>query len=210
MTQLVLTRHGETVWHAENRYAGRSDIALTERGVEQARLLGEWARHAGLTALWCSPLGRARDTAARVADTTGLATQVDERLVELDFGDGEGLTTAEMRHKFPDAFDAFVADPVANHLPGGEDPRDAVARMLACLNEICVAEPDGKVLIVGHTTVLRLVLCQLLGIPLANYRRLFPFMRNAGLTMLRLRDGQTALLEFNTPIELIPGSIRTH
>ena len=64
MTRIVLARHGETAWHAENRYAGRSDVALTPRGHEQAELLAGWAARAGLSAIWCSPLGRAHETAA--------------------------------------------------------------------------------------------------------------------------------------------------
>jgi broad specificity phosphatase PhoE len=59
MTDVLLVRHGETVWHAENRYAGTTDVALTDHGREQARALGGWARDAGLSALWCSPLSRA-------------------------------------------------------------------------------------------------------------------------------------------------------
>jgi broad specificity phosphatase PhoE len=63
MTELVLVRHGETVWHAENRYAGRSDVPLTPRGQEQAGALARWATGAGLDAVLTSPLCRARETA---------------------------------------------------------------------------------------------------------------------------------------------------
>lgn len=201
MTYLVLVRHGETVWHAENRYAGVSDIALTTRGLEQAAQLAAWARTARLAAVWASPLSRARLTATACADVSGIALKVDERLRELDFGAGEGLTSTEMSHRFPDALQAFRADPVANHLPDGEDPVKAAARFTACLYDIAQQHPDGRVLVVAHTTAIRLALCRLIGVPLSEYRRLFPFVRNCGLTELRLTDGQTAILEFNTPIE---------
>ncbi len=206
MTYLVLVRHGETVWHAENRYAGASDIALTTRGLEQAAQLASWARTARLSAVWASTLSRAQLTAAACAEVTGTPLQLDERLRELDFGAGEGLTSAEMRHRFPDALDAFRADPVANHLPDGEDPVKAADRFTACLYDIADQHPDGRILVVAHTTAIRLALCRLIGVPLSEYRRLFPFVRNCGLTELRLQDGQTSVLEFNTPIE--PGSFR--
>jgi broad specificity phosphatase PhoE len=201
MTHLVLVRHGETVWHAENRYAGSSDVALTARGLEQAAQLGAWARTAHLAAVWTSPLSRARITATTCADITGLPLQIDARLRELDFGAAEGLTSAEMGRRLPDALEAFRTDPVANHLPDGEDPVKTADRFTACLHDIAQQHPDGRVLVVTHTTAIRLALCRLIGISLSAYRQLFPFVRNCGLTELRLTNGQTALLEFNTPIE---------
>jgi broad specificity phosphatase PhoE len=201
--RIVLVRHGETVWHAENRYAGSSDVAVTRRGREQAELLAAWAKTAGLSALWCSPLARARDTAAAVARTTGLQPRVDARLRELDFGEGEGCTIAEMERRFPDRVAAFRADPVANHLPGGEDPRGAAERGAACVRDLALAHPGGRVLVVTHTTLLRLVLCQLLGLPLSEYRRVFPFVRNCGLTEVRLDRDVVSLLEYNVPIEAV-------
>jgi broad specificity phosphatase PhoE len=203
VTELVLVRHGETIWHAENRYAGSSDVPLTPHGVKQAERLADWARAADLEALWCSPLSRAWETAQRVAEATGLAPRVDSRLRELHFGEGEGLTAAEMEQRFPERLAAFREDPVTHHLPGGEDPRSAVERAIAGLEDITRAVPAGRVLVVAHTTLIRLCLCQLLGIPLSDYRRVFPFLRNAGLNVVRLVNGQASLLQFNTPIEIV-------
>ena len=197
MTDLVLVRHGETVWHAENRYAGVSDVALTPRGEQQAAQLAAWARTAGLAAVWSSPLRRARRTTEACA--VGLPLEVDTRLRELDFGDGEGLTSAEMTQRFPDARAAFLADPVAHHLPGGEDPVAAAHRFTECLHEIAGKHPDGRVLVVAHSSAIRLALCSLIGVPLTEYRRLFPALRNCALTEVRLRAGRVALLQFNTP-----------
>ena len=199
--RLVLTRHGETVWHAENRYAGASDVALTPRGREQAELLAAWAATAGLSGLWCSPLARARDTAAPVARATGLELRVDPRLRELDFGRAEGHTLAEMERLWPDRVAAFRADPVADHLPGGEDPRAAGRRGVACLRDLALAHPGGRLLVVAHNTLLRLVLCRLLGLPLRDYRRRFPAVRNCALTELRLDGGVVSLLQFNVPVD---------
>ena len=201
MTRLVLVRHGETVWHADNRYAGTTDVALTPRGLDQAARLGQWAAGADLGAVWCSPLDRARRTASVCATSTGTDLRVDARLCELDFGDGDGLTTREMQERFPAAVEAFHADPVAHHLPGGEDPERAADRFTACLTDIVAAHPDDRVLVVAHTTAIRLALCRLIGVPLKEYRRLFPFVRNCGLTELRVQPGQVAVLQFNTPLE---------
>jgi broad specificity phosphatase PhoE len=202
VTRIVLARHGETVWHDGNRYAGRTDVALSGPGRAQAERLGGWAASAGLDGLWCSSLGRARATAEPAARATGLEPHVDARLCEIDFGRAEGLTVAEMEGRFPDALRAFQADPVTNHLPGGEDPRAAVDRALACLGEIAAAHPAGRVLVVAHTTLIRLALCRLIGLPLADYRRVFPFVRNAALTELAYDGAVAALIAYNVPLDL--------
>lgn len=202
MTDLVLIRHGETVWHHDNRYTGRSDVALTELGHRQAATLARWAGEARPDALWVSPLSRARDTARPTAEATGLPVRVDERLMELDFGQGEGLTGAEMSERFPQARAAFVVDPVKWHLPDGEDPVHAAERMAACAAEAVRAHPGGTVLLVGHSTAHRLLLCHLLGLPLSSYRRVFPGFRNCALTTVRWDGGEdpAALIEYNLPV----------
>ncbi|GAA3676567.1 alpha-ribazole phosphatase [Nonomuraea antimicrobica] len=203
MTDLVLVRHGETVWHAENRYAGTSDVELTPRGHEQADRLAGWAAGAGLTAVWASTLSRARITAEAAAARAGLPVGTDARLRELNFGEGEGLTAAEMTARFPEARAAFEADPVAHPLPGGEDPHLAAERFVAALHGIAAAHPAGRVLVVAHTTAIRLALCRLIGVPLGRYRRLFPRLDNCALTELRLTGpdpAQVAILQYNSPI----------
>lgn len=203
MTNLVLVRHGETVWHGENRYAGRTDVELSERGLAQAAALARWAKTAELAAIWCSPLGRARRTADACAAVTGLAVRVDARLRELDFGAAEGLTRDEMRHRFPEALTDFQRDPVGHHLPEGEDPERAAGRFVGCLRDIAREHPDGRVLVVAHSTVIRLALCALIGVPLARYRQLFPAMPNCAPTELRLgaADERAAVLTVNAPLE---------
>jgi probable phosphoglycerate mutase len=199
MTDLVLVRHGETVWHAENRYAGVSEVELSPRGLGQAAELAAWASSAGLSAVWSSPQSRAVRTATPCADLADVPLRVDARLRELDFGQAEGLTAQEMRERLPEALAAFSIDPVADHLPGGEDPAEAAARFVACLRDIAVAQ-EGRVLVVAHSTVIRLALCQLIGAPLRDYRRLLPTVGNCALTEIRMTDCPPALLRFNVPV----------
>jgi probable phosphoglycerate mutase len=201
MIRLVLVRHGETVWHGENRYAGRTDVALTERGVAQAAQLAEWARNAKLNAVWSSPLSRARLTASPAAEAASLPLQVNEQLMELDFGRAEGKTDAEMRLLFPEERAAFVRDPVLHHLPGGEDPVRAAERGVAALQAIAEASGEGgRALVVAHSTLLRLVLCSLLEIPLARYRDTFPSFANGTITEIAISGSNVGLLSFNVPL----------
>lgn len=201
MTEIVLVRHGETVWAHENRYAGVTDIPLTDTGRRQAELLATWAADARLDAVYASPLRRALGTAGMSAQRAGLEVRVDPRLRELDFGEGEGLTRGEMAEHFPDALDLFHSDPVAHHLPAGEPPSAAAERFRQALRDVGAAHPGGRVLVVAHTTVIRLTLCLLMGIQLKEYRRVFPFLANCALTEIRLDDDQVSLLQLNSRLE---------
>jgi len=200
MSRLVLVRHGETVWHAENRYAGRTDVALTDNGLAQAASLARWAIGAQLNAVWASPLSRAQLTARPAAATAGLVVQTDVRLIEVDFGRGEGMTDAEMSAAFPDERAAFLRDPEANPLPGSEDPAVAAERGVAALYAIAEASAGGRALVVAHNTLLRLVLCRLLGIPLGCYRTTFPQLANGTVTEIGITAAGVSLLSFNAPL----------
>ena len=200
MTHLYLVRHGTTVWHAENRYASTTDVALDPGGYSQAERLGAWASEAALTAIWCSPLNRARETAGPSARAAGLEPRIDERLREIDFGQIEGKTMAEAEQLFPEEIRRFKADPATYPMPGGEDPHRAARRAVSALTDIASAHPQGRVLIVAHNTLIRLMLCSLFSIPLARYRTVFPAVRNGALTEIGLADENAALLQYNSPL----------
>ncbi|MEJ2890846.1 histidine phosphatase family protein [Actinomycetospora aeridis] len=205
MTDLVLARHGETRWHAENRYAGRTDVELAPGGHRQAEGLARWAAGAGLDAVITSPLRRARDTALPAAHAAGLTLRTDPRLVEVDFGEGDGHTREEMETLFPEALAAFLAKPSSSPLPGGETGSDAVERALPVLAAEVAARPDGRVLVVAHQTLLRLLLCHLLGLPLDHYRAVFPRLEGAARTVVRpAPHGPAALVALNVPCPAEP------
>ncbi|MEV2212630.1 histidine phosphatase family protein [Streptomyces sp. NPDC050997] len=201
-TTLLLARHGQTVWHAENRYAGISDVPLTDTGRAQADALGRWAAAHPVDAIWTSPLSRAVVTADPACRALDLTPHREPGLRECDFGVLEGRTLAEFAAEDPGAADAFRADPVAHPFPAAEDPRAAAARGSDALRRIAAAHPGERVLVVAHNTLFRLVLCTLLSIPAGEYRRVFPRLRNAAISELRLNtDGFAALLSLNVPCE---------
>jgi 2,3-bisphosphoglycerate-dependent phosphoglycerate mutase len=203
-TTLLLARHGQTVWHAENRYAGVSDIALTDTGRAQAEALGHWVAAHPVDAIWTSPVSRAVITAEPACRALGLTPRREPDLRECDFGVVEGRTLAEFAEQDPKAARAFRADPVAHPFPGAEDPPPAAARGAAALHRVAAAHDGERVLVVAHNTLLRLVLCELLGIALSEYRRVFPRLRNAAVTELRMRPGavgpaSVGLMSLNVP-----------
>ena len=206
MITLHLLRHGETVWHAENRYAGVSDVPLTDRGRAQAAALGPWSVTADLALVASSDLSRALETAAPIA-AQGVRHIVDPGLREVDFGDGEGRTRTEMEALFPAALAAFVASPGSVPLPGGEGGDVAADRGLTALARLGSGRDGQTIAVVAHSTLIRLVLCRLLGLPTGDYRRRFPVMGNATVTTVRIPEaapadlaGSGALLRFNAPL----------
>ncbi|HZE40829.1 MAG TPA: histidine phosphatase family protein [Stackebrandtia sp.] len=198
-TVVLLIRHGETSFHARNRYCGRTDAPLTARGRRQAADLAVWAATARLDAVYSSTLRRAADTADPSAHAAGVRCTRDARLVELDFGLAEGLTAGEMAERWPEQRAAFVSDPVAHPLPGGEDPRAAIDRGAAAVADMAARHRGGRVLAVCHSTLLRLVTCGLTGIDPAGYRARFPKVANTSGAVLRHRGprGDWELVDFN-------------
>jgi 2,3-bisphosphoglycerate-dependent phosphoglycerate mutase len=201
-TLLTLVRHGRTIWHAENRYAGVSDVPLDDTGHAQAAALAEWARHQGFDVLVCSPVSRARTTAKPVSAALGLEPEVVPGLRETDFGIAEGHTLAELRESHPDIAAAFVADPAANPFPGAEQPAAAAVRAVDALRAVAERHRGRSVLVIAHNNLLRLALCAWLGIPLGRYRDVLPRLENAAATRLRVPADPgrpPALLALNVP-----------
>ena len=198
---LVLTRHAETVWHADNRYAGaRSDIDLTAAGRAQADRLARWAAGRQLAAVVASPVRRAVETARPSAAAGGYRLEVSQDLREVDFGAAEGRTLAEVSADDPEVARRFAADPVGHPFPGAEPPEDAAQRADRALRQVAARHPGAEVLVVAHNTLLRLALCSLLGIPLRHYREVLPRLDNVALTRLRVpvgAHGRCALLSLN-------------
>jgi probable phosphoglycerate mutase len=147
VTELWLIRHAETEWSRTHKHTGRTDIPLTDAGREVARALRDRLAAHAFAAVFVSPLSRARET----ADLAGLGdrAQLRDDLMEWDYGDYEGLTTAEIRQGRPDWF--LWRDGV----PNGERPEDVAARVDRVIEE--ALRVDGDVAIVAHGHVLRVL-----------------------------------------------------
>lgn len=196
MQTIFLVRHAYTAWNDAGRYLGSTDIDLDAAGYSQAERLGAWATTADIDTIVTSPALRAANTAAVVGARIRVEPHRDDRLRELDFGMAEGRTLAELRASDPDAVTRFEADPVAHPLPGGEDSVAAVARIRAAIADL-LATRSARALVITHNTLLRLFLCDALGIPLAEYRRRFPVAEHCAVTEVSATDGRFALRRFN-------------
>jgi broad specificity phosphatase PhoE len=183
VTRLLLARHAETVWHKENRYAGgRSEPELTELGLRQAEQLAKSAVALGVDVVVSSPQRRAVTTATPAAEALGVPLHLRPDLREVDFGDLEGHLLSEMD---PEAVRRFCENPEENAFPNAEPLRVAGDRCATALREVDAAH-DGTVLVVAHSSLFRIGLCVLLGLPVARYRQVFPLLENVALTEIRL------------------------
>ena len=153
LPSLYLCRHGDTAWTGERRLAGRTDIALTPEGQANAVELGQRLREFHFDRVIVSPLGRAR----RTAECAGFAdvAVVDPRLIEINFGEYEGRTHAEIAAERP----GWTY--ICNGNPGGETVEQVAARVDSLLADVS-AKP-GNVLLFGHSVVLRVLTARWLG-----------------------------------------------
>lgn len=148
--KLYIARHGETQWNVDDRISGRTDIPLTERGLEQAKALAEKAVGKGIEVIIASPLIRARQTAQAVSDVLGIPVAIDERLIELNFGIFEGLDRGH-----PD-FQRYRGQ-LPLRFPGGESAFDLAHRVKSCLEDVKRDHAGKTVLLVCHGGVCRMV-----------------------------------------------------
>jgi ribonuclease H / adenosylcobalamin/alpha-ribazole phosphatase len=157
-----LLRHGQTEHTPERRYSGRNDLPLSRTGRAEAEAAGVRAKELGIEVVIASPLRRTRETAEIVAAALGLPVIFDDDLVELDFGDLEGLTFDEARAKHPLAARRF-RDDVTVAAPGGESVADVSARVARARRRILDRHAGRTVLVVSHVTPIKLLLAAGLG-----------------------------------------------
>src|SRR5580698_7931013 len=150
-TATLLLRHGETPMSVQKRYAGRSDVPLTDTGVLQAAAAAKRLASAGIGVIVTSPLLRATQTAQEVAEVTGAPVVTDEGFRETDFGAWEGLTFAEVRQRWPAELTAWLADPDVPP-PGGESLAGVSTRVTAALRHVLADRQHQRVLVVSHVT----------------------------------------------------------
>ncbi|MGD1217703.1 bifunctional RNase H/acid phosphatase [Streptomyces krungchingensis] len=164
----VLLRHGETPLTPQKRFSGSggSDPSLSDAGREQAeRVAAALAARGTIQAIVASPLARTRQTAGAVAARLGLDVTIEEGLRETDFGAWEGLTFGEVRERYPDDLNAWLASPRAEPTGGGESFTATARRVAAARDRLIAAYAGRTVLLVTHVTPIKSLVRLALGAP---------------------------------------------
>jgi alpha-ribazole phosphatase len=163
MSRLVLIRHAEPDESMRGRSYGRLDVPLSPAGRAQATAIAETLRDARLDAIFASPLRRAIDTAAPLAEARRLTVVTHDGLRELDFGALEGLTFDDIARERPELYESWMTDPTETQFPDGESFADLSERALAAAAEI--RSEHERAAIVAHGGVTRAILVDALQMP---------------------------------------------
>ena len=170
MTRLLLIRHGHVEGIDPARFRGRADIPLTPLGRRQAEATAQRiAAHWRVGAVYSSPLQRCVATAVAIASACAVSSAVLEALSDLDYGDWQWKTHAQVRSSAPELFERWHAAPQLMRFPGGESMQDLVARVAGALCHVLAQHGGDTVVLVGHDSVNHALLLQLLDQPLSAY-----------------------------------------
>lgn len=169
---VYLVRNGK-VLQSDNqrRYIGQIDLPLCEEGLQQARGLQKRFERADIKAAYCSDLERSRQTAEIIVGNKDIGIYLLKELREIALGDWDGRSFADIARQYPNEFSARAADMGYYRSPGGESFADCGKRVMTAFQEI-MTKASGNILIVGHAGPNRVLLCHMLGMPLANLFRL--------------------------------------
>ncbi len=192
-TRLYLIRHGATTLSAEDRFAGSTDVLLSEEGQHQAEHLAHRLADDRLTAVYASPMTRTVQTATILARPHKLTPSLREGLREIHHGRWEELRRAEVEERFPEEYAEWEIDPFTFAPEGGESGLSVLARALPVIREIVVTHAGQNVVVVSHKATIRLLLCSLLGVDARGYRDRFD-QSPACLNVLDFKDPVRARL----------------
>ncbi len=173
MTEIILTRHGHVEGIKPERFRGRQLLELTKRGTAEAALLAQRiAARWRPSHIYTSPMSRCIATAAAIARATGIAAKTCDDLNDIDYGAWQFKSFADAKAQDPALFAAWFATPQRVRFPNGESLQDLAARTANALRMVLARHPDETVVLVGHDSVNRVLLLQVLEQPLSGYWRL--------------------------------------
>lgn len=169
-TRVLMVRHGATTLTAEDRFAGATDVPLSEIGEYQASCLGKRLSSLSIAAVYASPMRRTLKTAELICAPHSLPITPVDGLKEINHGRWEEHTRAEVEAAFQDEYEAWEADPFTFAPEGGESGLSVLARALPALRQIVQSHLGKTVLVVSHKATIRLLLGSFLGFDLRGYR----------------------------------------
>jgi broad specificity phosphatase PhoE len=176
MTRIILVRHGQTEWNvgseAGERFRGRIDLPLDDTGLAQANALAQRLAAQSIVAIYSSPLKRAVETAQPTAQKLSLPVQPLPGIIDINYGDWQGLSQDEVAQAHPDLYPRWLETPHRVKFPHGESLRQVRLRGMAALKGVA-ARHDGRViLLVAHQVVNKVLVCAMLGLGNSHFWRI--------------------------------------
>ena len=187
--ELILIRHGETIWNKEGRVQGLSDIELSDVGLNQARKLALSIQDLNIKAIYSSPVKRAYQTAQIINEIHNAPIFLEPGLVEMDQGDFEGLTFQELKTCEKDFLQRWMKDPAAVTMPNGESLAGLQKRAWSVVANIIDKTEDA--LIVSHNFTIAAILCRIQNIGLSQFRKVC--VGTASKTVVSFQNGLASI-----------------
>ena len=163
MKKIILVRHGETAWNVEEIFRGRIDVELNETGRRQAQLLAGHLLDINIEAVYSSPLSRALETAEAIAGRRRLEVDVSAGLMDLDFGEWQGLSRREVAERYPALHEEWLNHPERVRFPAGGSLSAVRERATGLIDEL-IGKHTGTLVLVSHRVVNKVLICALLGL----------------------------------------------
>jgi phosphoserine phosphatase len=173
LTKILLVRHGHVEGIKPERFRGRAELPLTDRGLAEAEAVARC-----IASMWqpvkvyTSPMQRCVETGRAIAKACGIESEAIDQLNDIDYGAWQFRSYEEIEKADPELFAAWFATPHLVRFPNGESLQDIVARTADALRLVLNRHVDDRVVLVGHTSVNRALLVQLVDQPLSAYWRL--------------------------------------
>ncbi|MCL6472088.1 MAG: alpha-ribazole phosphatase [Firmicutes bacterium] len=172
--RLYLIRHGETKLNKEFKFIGATDVALSDRGLDQAKAVAERLQGEKIKAIYSSDLIRARQTADIISLACSVPVNLTSGLREIDFGYWERLSYDEIDARYPDEFRAWRKDPAGIQIPGGETWEAFKKRVLSAVNSIIKSEKEGHIAVVSHGGPIKMLISHYKGGDIGIFRDFWP------------------------------------
>ncbi len=186
MIKVILVRHGETDWNRARRIqGGNSDTRLNQNGRQGAESLALRLKPEKIQAIYTSPLQRARETAQAIAHYHQLEVEIEPTLKEIEVGELEGVTIADMGKHLSQLLITISPDGSLPKIPGGESLLDVQQRSWLTIQRLVERHPDGTLVVVSHYFTILTIICSVLNLPLSQIVR------------LRLGAGSISILTFD-------------
>ena len=195
-TIMYLVRHGESEANQRDAFLGHMDLPLTERGLAQAELAAGHVCTLGVDAIYSSDLQRAYQTACATAERLGLPVKTDPNLREVDAGEWDNMTFAELWEKYPETFGIWANDIGNAGCDGGETAKQLRNRVMGALGYIARANRGKTVLVFCHGTPIRIAGCIGKGMPIEALKDI-PWAANGSATTLEYENGSFRLVEYS-------------
>ena len=201
-TTLIFVRHGESDANGKGMFAGHLDIALSERGLQQAELTAGWIKDKYcVDAIYSSDLQRAFCTALPIGRCCGLEVVKTPHLREIFAGQWQGMSFDDLQTQYSESYGVWLKDIGRAHPVGGESVMALSERIWECVQTIAHAEQGKTVVIVTHATPIRSLLCRLKRLELEQMKDV-SWVSNTSLTIVRVKDEQWLLEEIGNDAHL--------